>query len=70
MIHAIDGINGMSTAEQAQNCLRPNSHYTPKSSLLCVEQTGNMGGGAILLLKQLDAVVSVAEEANLASQMD
>ena len=29
-----------------------------------------MGGGAILLLKQLDAVVSEAEEANLATQME
>lgn len=70
MIRAIDGINGMFTAEQARACLRPNSRYLPKSSLICVEQTANMGGGDIWPLDQLDAVASVAKDAGLATHMD
>ena len=70
MIRAIDGINGMFTAEQARACLRPNSRYLPKSSLICVEQTANMGGGGIWPLDQLDAVASVAKDAGLATHMD
>ena len=70
MIRAIEGINGRFTAEQARACVRANSRYMPKSSLLCVEQTANMGGGAIWPLDQMDAVASVAKDAGLATHMD
>ncbi len=70
MVRAIDGINGIFTAEQARACLRPNSRHAAKSSLLCVEQTANMGGGAVWPVNQLDAVASVAKETGLATHMD
>ena len=70
MIRAIRGANGIFTADQVRECLRPNSRYMPPSALLCVEQTANMGGGAVWPLDQLDAVAAAAKGAGLATHMD
>lgn len=70
MIKALHGQNGMFKPEQVQNAIRPNSRYMPQSTLLCVEQTANMGGGAIWPLEQLQAVAAVAKGAGLATHMD
>ncbi len=70
MIRALHGQNGMFSPEQVQSVIRPNSRYMPKSTLLCVEQTANMGGGAIWPLEKLQAVATVAKKAGLATHMD
>lgn len=70
MIRAISGVNGIFTPDQVRACLRPNSRYMPKSALMCVEQTANMGGGAIWPLERLDEVAQVAKQAGLATHMD
>ncbi len=70
MLRAILGENGIYKPEQVQDCLRPESRYAPRSALLCVEQTANMGGGAVWPLEQLDEVADVAREAGLATHMD
>lgn len=70
MIKALQGQNGMFTPDQVAGAVRPNSRYMPQSTLLCVEQTANMGGGAIWPLEQLQAVAAVAKDAGLATHMD
>jgi len=70
MIKALHGQNGMFTPEQVADAIRPNSRYMPQSTLLCVEQTANMGGGAIWPLEQLQAVAAVAKDAGMATHMD
>lgn len=70
MIKALHGQNGMFSPDQVQDAIRPNSRYMPKSTLLCVEQTANMGGGAVWPLEQLQAVAAVAKNAGLATHMD
>ena len=70
MIRTIPGENGMFLADQVRQSIRPQSRYAPKSALLCVEQTANMGGGAIWPLDQLDEVTAAAKEAGLATHMD
>lgn len=70
MIRAIHGENGIFSADQVRASIRPNSRYMPKSTLMCVEQTANLGGGAIWPLEQLDAVADAAREAGLATHMD
>lgn len=70
MIRAIQGRNGMFTADELRSCIRPESRYMPRNTLLCVEQTANMGGGAIWPLEQLDQVALAAKEAGLATHMD
>jgi threonine aldolase len=70
MIKALHGDNGIFTAEQVAQAIRPNSRYMPKSTLLCAEQTANMGGGAIWPLDQLQAVATVAKDAGLSTHLD
>ncbi|WP_299778298.1 threonine aldolase family protein [uncultured Roseobacter sp.] len=70
MIKALHGQNGIFTPEQVVQAIRPNSRYMPKCTLMCVEQTANMGGGAIWPLEQLQAVASAAKDAGLATHMD
>ena len=70
MIKALHGQNGVFDPEQVRAAIRPNSRYMPKSTLLCVEQTANLGGGAIWPLKKLKAVTAVAKEAGLSTHLD
>lgn len=44
--------------------------YTPPASLLCVEQTHNLGGGTVWTLEELTAVAAAAREHGLAVHMD
>ncbi|MCE2526593.1 MAG: low specificity L-threonine aldolase, partial [Actinomycetia bacterium] len=69
--HMVDGHNGMFGPEQVSAALRPKGNlYLPETALVSVEQTANMGGGAIWPLQQLRDVVSVAAEAGIATHLD
>lgn len=62
---------GLFTAEQVKAALRdPSSRHSPRSRLLCVEQTANMGGGRVWPLAQIAAVAEVAHGAGLSVHMD
>ena len=47
---------GMFTADDLRAAIRPRTRYTPPQRLLEVEQTANIGGGAVWPLAQLNAV--------------
>jgi threonine aldolase len=70
MINAIDGDRGVFSAEQLRAAIRPESRYLPRSRLVSVEQTTNMGGGRVWPLDALRAVVEVAREHGLRAHMD
>ncbi|KDB25564.1 hypothetical protein H109_02610 [Trichophyton interdigitale MR816] len=70
MVHAIDGERGIFTAKQLKSAIRAPSRYFPESRLLCVEQTANLGGGAIWPLSTLQDVAAIAREAGMATHMD
>lgn len=70
MMHPIDGARGMVTPEEVNRAIRPHSAHAPRSRLLCVEQTANLGGGAIWPLEQLHAVGETAKDAGLATHLD
>lgn len=62
---------GLFTAAQVQAALRdPASRHAPRSRLLCVEQTANMGGGRVWPLQQIADVAGVAHGAGLSVHMD
>lgn len=64
------GPRGTFTAEDVRAALRPRTRYAPPQRLLEVEQTANIGGGAVWPLAQLDAVVAVAREQGWSTHMD
>lgn len=70
MIQAIDGSNGLFTAGQVKAYVRPADRHMPRTRLVCVEQTANLGGGRVWPLAQLEAVAEASHAAGLATHMD
>ncbi len=70
MVYPLDGDRGIFTGEQVRGAIRPRSRYTPRSRLLSIEQTANLGGGSIWPVEQLDEVAGIAHEAGLSTHMD
>ncbi len=62
---------GLFTAANLTAALRdPANRYQPRSRLVSIEQTANMGGGRVWPLAQLNEVAAVAHAAGLAVHMD
>jgi threonine aldolase len=70
MVNRLDGEGGMFTAEQVEEALWPDDRYMPRSRLVAVEQTTNMGGGRVWPLDQMRAVLDVAREHGMRTHLD
>jgi threonine aldolase len=70
LITPLEGDRGMFTAEGLRAAIRYQDRHSPRTRVVSVEQTTNMGGGACWPLEQIDAVRAVADEAGLAKHMD
>lgn len=67
----LDGVNGMLGAHQVAAAIRPKGNlYIPETAMVLVEQTANMGGGAVWPLENLREVARVSAEAGVATHMD
>lgn len=69
-IWPLEGIRGVFTAEQVLQAIRPESRHTPRSRLVCVEQTANLGGGTVWPLEMIQAIAEVARAHQLALHLD
>ena len=70
MVNRLDGDGGMFTAEHVKEALWPEDRYMPRSRLVSVEQTTNMGGGRVWPLEQLVEVLDVARSHGLRAHLD
>jgi threonine aldolase len=71
MMRGLEGPRGMFGAEQVRAAIHsPDWRHAPRSRLLEVENTTNLGGGAVWPLAQIRAVTGVAKEHGLACHMD
>ena len=71
MIHALDGEGGIFTTRQVEEALRdPGNRYLPRSRVVSVEQTTNMGGGRVWPLDSVKAVLEVARAHDLRAHLD
>ena len=59
-----------STPRRLEAGIRSDSRYSPRSRLLWVEQTSNLGGGSIWPLERIRAVTDVARRHGLRTHMD
>ena len=67
----IDGHRGMMTADQVVAAINPPDFYhSPLTSLVCVENTTNKGGGACWDFKELVKIRKVCESNHLAYHLD
>jgi len=61
---------GIFSADQVEQAVRPADRYMPRSRLVSVEQTTNMGGGRVWPQDALRAVVDVAQRHRMRAHMD
>ncbi|MBA8889547.1 threonine aldolase [Dokdonella fugitiva] len=70
MIEPIGGRRGIFDAQALRAAIRADAPYAPRQRLVVVEQTSNLGGGAVWPRATLDDVAAVAHAAGLATHMD
>ncbi len=71
MVRVLDGERGVFTADQLEAAIRPaGNRYMPRSRLVCVEQTSNLGGGTVWPLSTVRSVLDVAAWHGLRTHMD
>ncbi|MBU2061179.1 MAG: aminotransferase class I/II-fold pyridoxal phosphate-dependent enzyme, partial [Bacteroidetes bacterium] len=67
----LDGDRGMITAEQVAGAINdPEFYHSPLTSLVCVENTTNKGGGACYELEDLKKIKAVCDANNLKFHLD
>lgn len=67
----VDGHRGMMTALQVENAINPPDFYhSPFTSLVCIENTTNKGGGACWDFEELKKIGAICAENNLAYHLD
>ena len=70
-VRALDGPRGQYDAATLEEAIRrPGDRYAPRSRLAWVEQTSNLGGGAVWPLARVEAVTAAARRHGLATHMD
>jgi threonine aldolase len=69
-VSVLDGARGQYDEEAVAAAIRPDSRYMPKSRLLWVEQTSNLGGGSIWPLPRIAAVTDVARRQGMRTHLD
>jgi threonine aldolase len=71
MLRGLDGDGGIFTAAQVQEAVRPaGDRYGPRSRLVSVEQTTNVGGGRVWPLAAVRSVLEVAAQHGLRTHLD
>jgi threonine aldolase len=70
MIQPIDSEDGIFTADQLRGAIRSPSRYLPRSRVVSIEQTTNMGGGRVWPPDAIAAVLEAAREHGLRTHMD
>jgi len=62
--------DGTLALEQIEAAIRPDNVHTPRTRLICLENTHNRCGGAVLPPEYCDAVGALAREHNLSVHLD
>ncbi|HMH53406.1 MAG TPA: GntG family PLP-dependent aldolase, partial [Candidatus Acidoferrum sp.] len=69
-MRGIDGPRGQFDADAVEAAVRPAFRHFPRSRLVWVEQTSNLGGGSVWPLARIEAVIAVARRHGLATHLD
>jgi threonine aldolase len=69
-VGVLDGPRGQFDAATAEAAIHPENRYMPRTRLLWVEQTSNLGGGSIWPLARIREVIEVARRRGLRTHMD
>lgn len=70
MLRPLPARDGLFTAEQVQEAIRPLVYYMPRTRAVSIEQTSNVIGGVCWPLQQIEAVCATARAGGLVTHMD
>lgn len=71
MVRTLAGEGGVFTPSELEAAIRVRpTRYTPRSRLVCVEQTTNLGGGHVWPKPMIDGVLGVARARGLRAHLD
>jgi threonine aldolase len=71
LVHPLEGAGGMFSGATLEAALRdPADGHQPRSRLVMVEQTTNMGGGRVWSREAIDEVLAVAARGDLRTHLD
>lgn len=70
MTRPLRGVRGIFTGADVEAVIRPKSRHAPRQKLVSVENTANLGGGAIWPLETLRGVAEAARRNGLKLHMD
>lgn len=70
LVRPLDGERGVFSAQQVQEALRTKNRYNPRSRLISIEQTANLGGGRCWPLSAIHEVCEIAHQHGLSTHMD
>ncbi len=72
-VSLVDGDRGIMDPKDVKSAIRKSegsqSHY-PNCSLICVENTANMGGGSLYPIELLDSICKIAHDNNCRAHLD
>lgn len=69
-VRTIPGQRGMMDPADVQAAIRSENVHFPRTSLVCVEQTHNRAGGAVVPQERIEAIAAVAHAAGASVHMD
>ena len=69
-LSCVQGDRGLLALKPVQAALRPKDIHNPSTTLLCLEQTHNAGGGTVYPLETITSLTSWAKEHGLACHLD
>lgn len=69
-VNLISGNYGRMTAEKVRAAIQPDDVHFPLTSLVCVEDTANRGGGAIYDMNELDLIAELCKEKQIPLHLD
>ncbi|WP_042147273.1 low-specificity L-threonine aldolase [Paucisalibacillus sp. EB02] len=69
-VRPIPGMNGAMDPVEVKNSIRSENIHYPTTSLICIENTHNLAGGAVLPLSNMQAINQIAKENNLQVHLD
>jgi threonine aldolase len=69
-MYPVQGKRGVFTAAQMEAAVRPKSNHLPRSKVVLIEQTSNLGGGTVWPMETLQSLCIAAHRHDLICHMD
>ena len=69
-VNLLRGVNGLVTADMVEKAIRPKFDWTPRSTLVVLENTCNHGGGAYYRLQEVKEIAEICQKHGLSLHLD